>query len=179
MVIIMSKNKEKKISILYLSKSGHTKAMAELIAAGCKMVEGIIVKVMDIHQCDSIFLQESDCIIIGTPTYYTGMAAEMKEWLDNESGKYKLGGKLGGAFATADFVYGGAELAIQGILTHLMFRGMMVYSGGSFCGNPPIHLGPVAISPSEDETAGAKATSEKLFTIYGKRMAEQTCRLFE
>jgi NAD(P)H dehydrogenase (quinone) len=172
-----------KVSILYFSKSGHTKAMAEQIAYGCKQVEAVQVKVMDIYQCDASFLQESNCVIIGTPTYYTGMPSEVKEWLDHESGKYLLGGKLGGAFATADYVYGGAELAIQGILTHMMFRGMMVYSSGNFCGNPPIHLGPIAIFSGQNNTCpdtscDSSTTEENIFTIYGKRMAEQACRLF-
>lgn len=162
-----------KIAILYYSKSGNTKAMAEHLANGCKQVNNVQVKVMDIYQCDASFLKESQCVIIGTPTYYTDMAAEMKVWLDHESGKYNLSGKLGGAFATADFNYGGAELAMQGILVHLMFRGMMVYSGGNSYGNPPIHLGPVAISPAIEES------TYQLFSLYGKRMAEQTCKLFQ
>lgn len=170
-------NDKIKISILYFSRLGHTKAMAEQIAIGCNMIDGTQVKVMDIHQCDTTFLQESDCVIIGTPTYYTGMASEMKEWLDHESGKYNLSGKLGGAFATADFIYGGSELAIQGILAHLMFRGMVVYSSGNSCGNPPIHLGPVSISSDQDKPSSYTG-SENLFTIYGTRIAKQTHKLF-
>ena len=73
-------HQEIKIAILYYSKSGNTKVMAEHIANGCKQVNYVQVKLMDICQCDASFLKESQCVIIGTPTYYTDMAAEMKVW---------------------------------------------------------------------------------------------------
>lgn len=159
------------ISILYYSNSGITKNMAEHIASGCNLVPNTFAKTMAIHEIDYDFLDNSSCVIIGTPTYYASMASKMKQWLDEDSGKCKLQGKLGGAFATAGYIHGGGDLAIQGILTHMLFQGMVIYSGGGTCGEPPIHLGPVAISNSPE-------SYQALFETYGKRMAQQAQNLF-
>lgn len=93
----------------------------------------------------------------------------MKVWLEG-AGKYNLTGKLGGAFATANYVHGGADIAMQCVLLHLMMTGMMVYSGGGSKGTPVIHLGPVAIG-------GELEKYEELSEIYGKRFAEQTAAI--
>lgn len=160
-----------KMSVLYFSKSGCTKEMAETIVKGMESINGVETKVMSISEIDDEFVKESMCVVIGTPTYYTNLAAEVKMWLDTQSGKYALAGKLGGAFATANFVHGGAHNAIQNILTHLTFMGMLIYSGGNACGNPPIHIGPVAVSAQRDEY-------KPVFEIYGQRMAKKATELF-
>ena len=90
----------------------------------------------------------------------------MKACLESAPAKLNVAGKLGGAYATAAFIHGGGDLAIQCVLTHLLVDGMMVYSSGQAKGLPVIHLGPVAIAPDLDAFAD-------LFRIYGKRMAEQ------
>lgn len=154
-----------KLAIVYFSASGNTKHMAEEIKKGAESIENVVVKTMSIKEMDKDFIDESTCVIFGTPTYYASMAAEMKLWLDKESGKYNLAGKLGGAFATEVYVHGGADIAIQGILVHLLCLGMMTYSGGGAMGNPVIHMGPVAI-------AGKLESFEQVFQTYGQRMAQ-------
>ena len=111
-------------------------------------------------------MKESNALIVGTPTYNGSLSGKVKIWLEAELVKLNVAGKLGGAFATAAFIHGGGDLAIQTILTHLMVDGMMVYSSGQSKGMPVIHLGPVAIAPNIDDFAD-------LFRIYGQRMAEQ------
>ena len=48
--------------------------------------------------------------------------------------------------------------------------GMMTYSGGSACGKPVIHLGPVGMSQDID-------SFKELFVTYGKRMGEQLLKV--
>ena len=60
-------------------------------------------------------------------------------------------------------------MALQTILTHMLFFGMMVYSSGSSA-KPPIHMGPVAID-------GIPETKE-IFAEYGRRMAKQAKQIF-
>ncbi|NLY36637.1 MAG: flavodoxin [Tissierellia bacterium] len=160
-----------KISVLYFSEEGSTKTMAETIVKGMVSVEEVEAKSMSIDDIDRAYLKESSCVVIGTPTHYASMAAEVKSWLDTKSVKLNLGGKLAGAFATAGYIHGGADIAIQNILTHMTFLGMLIYSGGSACGKPPIHLGPVAISSKLDEFTD-------LFEVYGQRMASKAKELF-
>ena len=160
-----------KLSVLCFSKTGNTARMAQAIAEGMASVEGTEVRTFPLDGIDADFVKESGCVVLGTPAYVASMAAAVKTWLDSESGKYGLAGKLGGAFATADYVHGGGDMAIQGILTHFMVRGMLVYSGGGSKGRPFIHLGPVAIS-------GELEKYEPTFRVYGERMARTALELF-
>ena len=82
-----------------------------------------------------------------------------------------LAGKLGGAFATADYVHGGGELGIQSILDHMLVLGMLAYSGGGSFGKPVIHLGPVSVN-------GLSEDFSETFETYGKRMATKAVELF-
>ena len=72
--------------------------------------------------------------------------------------------KLGGAFATEQYIHGGGETTISELLTFELCCGMAVYSGGSSFGEPFIHLGPVGLS-------GDIKNFRELFQAYGKRFA--------
>ena len=159
-----------KLSIVYDSKTGNTAKMAEYIIEGVAQVAGAEAKAFSIESIDEAYVKESDALIVGTPTYNGYLTASMKAWLESAPVKLNVAGKLGGAYATAAFIHGGGDLAIQCILTHLMVDGMMVYSSGQAKGMPVIHLGPVAIGPDLDSFA-------ELFRIYGKRMAEQAMQI--
>ena len=160
-----------KASILYYSKSGHTKQMAEVMAETMAALPDMEARAFDIVVIDDDFFAESDCVILGPPTYVASMAAPVKVWLDQAIRKYPVAGKLCGAFATADYLHGGAEIAIQEILTHFLTMGGLAYSGGGAFGKPVIHLGPVALS--ED-----LAKTEENFRLYAQRMATETKTLF-
>lgn len=159
-----------KLSIVYDSKTGSTAKMAEYIAEGVRTVPGAEARVFPITAVDEDYVKASSALIVGTPTYNGSLTARMKAWLEEAPAKLDVAGKLGGAFATAAFIHGGGDLAIQCVLTHLMVDGMMVYSGGHVHGMPVIHLGPVAISPELDSFA-------PLFRTYGQRMAQQAAKL--
>ncbi len=154
------------ISIIYESKTGNTAKAAQYIIEGIEKVADVQAKAFQIGDIDERYVKESNALIVGTPTYNGSLSGKVKMWLETELVKLNVAGKLGGAFATAAFIHGGGDLAIQTILTHLMVDGMMVYSSGQSKGMPVIHLGPVAISPNMDDFT-------ELFRIYGQRMAEQ------
>lgn len=158
------------ISIIYHSKSGNTAKMANYIIEGILSTNCVKAKAFSIDNIDSDYVKASDALIVGSPTYNGYLSAKLKEWLEFGPAKLNVAGKLAGAYATAAFIHGGGDLAIQCILTHLIVDGMMAYSGGQSKGMPVIHLGPVAISPNVDEYA-------ELFRLYGKRMAEQVIAL--
>lgn len=159
-----------KIAIVYDSKTNNTAKAAEYIVEGAVKAEGVEAKAFHIDNIDEVFVKESSALIVGSPTYNGYLSGKLKVWLESEPVKLNVAGKLGGAFATAAFIHGGADLAIQCILTHLMVDGMMVYSSGQAKGMPVIHLGPVGISTNLDDFAD-------LFRIYGQRFAEQASSL--
>lgn len=161
-----------KMSVLYYSRTNNTKKMAEFIAEGMRSVPGVETGVFALDAVDADFVKESRCVVLGTPTYLATMAAAVKVWLDESSRNYGLPGKIGGAFATEDYLHGGADIAVQSVLAHMMVMGMLAYSGGGSKGKPVIHLGPVAMKDRLDE-------ARETFLIYGKRMAEKTVELFQ
>lgn len=160
-----------KMSVLYYSKTGNTKQMAEEIVAGMLEVENAEARAMSIGEVDDDWLNESQCIVVGTPIYVADMCGEVKGWLEGAFMKYKPMGKIGGAFATADYIHGGGELGIQNILNHMLVFGMLTYSGGAAAGKPVVHLGPVGWGGHLDENREA-------FRLYGQRMAKKTLEVF-
>ena len=158
------------ISIIYYSKTGKTLDMAKEIEKGMKCIENIEVGIFEVDNIDYDFINESRAVIFGTPTYYANTCWQIKKWFD-ESWQFNLAGKIGGAFATANFQQGGADSAILTIINHLMVKGMLVYSGGSALGDPYIHLGPVALRDTFEE-------SREMFRVFGKRIAEKCIELF-
>ena len=164
-----------KLAICYFSATGRTEAMANAIAAGIlEQAPGCEVRCLHIDQVDRdhpdavSFVDAADGILIGTPDYYAAECWQMKKWLDNCP--CKLAGKLAGAFATANVTVGGPGVAIEHILTHLLVRGCMVYSGGSACGQPFIHLGPVCFRDQEPDGLS-------LMRIFGQRFAAQVSKI--
>lgn len=160
-----------KMSVLYYSRSGNTKKMAEVIAEGMRRIQGVETGIFPLDGIDASFVKDSKCVVLGTPTYLASMAAAVKVWLDESSATVPVAGKICGAFATQDYLHGGGDLAIQSILSHLMVKGGLVYSGGGAHGKPVIHLGPVALKDHLDD-------ARETFLTYGERMAKMTAELF-
>lgn len=160
-----------KIAVVYHSESGNTAKMAVEVVKGLTSVEGIEAKAFSLDEADKAYIKESRAIILGTPVYAGTFSGKMKMWLETQTRDLELGGKLGGAFATARFVHGGGCVAIQSILSHLLVLGLMVYSSGAAKGQPVIHYGPVALG--DDLPAYAE-----VFQIYGRRLAEQAKAIF-
>ena len=129
-----------KILIIYYSRTGNTKRMAEEIAKGIdkEKIHRELKRVEDVKVND---LLEYDGIIIGSPTYYGTMASPVKKLLDDSVRFHgELEGKIGGAFASSANVGGGNETTILDILHAMLIHGMVIE--GDSQGD---HYGPVAI----------------------------------
>ncbi len=160
-----------KATIVYQSSGGNTKKMAELMAEAMNTVEGVEAKAFSIENVDYDFAKESKCLIAGSPIYMATMTAAMHTWLQTNLRDCNPSGKLGGAFATANYVHGGGELGIRNTLDIMLVMGMLTYSGGGSFGVPVIHLGPLGIGEKMDETVAN-------FEIYAKRMAQKAVEIF-
>ena len=161
-----------KLTVLYHSVTGNTKQIAEAVAEGMKSIESVESLTFPIEEIDEEWIKESKCVVLGTPIYYASVSGAVKCFLESPCRKYKLAGKLGGAFATANYVHGGGELGIRLILDHMLCHGMLTYSGGVSYENPVIHLGPVAIADRLEE-------SMETFKLYGQRMAIKSTEIFK
>lgn len=150
-----------KVLIVYHSRTGNTREMAELIAKGVKRVESVEVEVKPVQETRVEELLNVEGVVIGSPTYYGSMAAEIKKFLD-ESVKFhgKLEGKVGGAFSSSANIAGGNETTIMSILQSLLIHGMIVQ--GSSKGD---HYGPVSVGKPDER-------SKNQCIEYGQRIAE-------
>ncbi len=129
-----------KILILYHSATGNTKSMAYFVEEGAKG-EGVTVDVKDVCEAKADDLLAYDGIIIGSPTYYGSMAAQVKALIDESVSFHgKLQGKVGAAFSSAANIGGGNETTILDILNAMLIHGMVVQ--GDSKGD---HYGPVSI----------------------------------
>ena len=155
-----------KIIVIYYSKTGNTKKMAELIGEGVKDA-GVEVTVKDVLQVNASELLDYQGIIMGSPTYYGTMAYQIKKLLD-ESVKFhsKLEGKVGAAFSSSANIAGGNETTVLDILNAMLIHGMIIR--GDSQGD---HYGPVAIGAPDSR-------SSKECLRLGSRVAELVKKLF-
>ena len=129
-----------KILVAYYSRTGTTRKMAEAIAEGINN-EGAFAILKEIKDVKADELLEYDGLVIGSPTYYGSMAAEIKKLFD-DSVKFhgKLDGKVGAAFSSSANIGGGNETTILDILNAMLIHGMIIQ--GDPLGD---HYGPVSI----------------------------------
>lgn len=154
-----------KALVIYYSRSGNTQKMAQLIGEGINR-EGVEAQVKDIKDVQAEDLLKYEAIVIGSPTYYGTMAAEIKKLFDDSVRFHgKLDGKVGGAFASSANIAGGNETTILDILNAMLIHGMIVQ------GDPQgDHYGPVAINAPD-------ARSIKECARFGSRLAKLVKRI--
>ena len=80
-----------KMMVLYYSKTGNTKKMAEVIAQGMERVPNAQAKTCSIEAVDEAWAKESKCIVLGSPIYMANVCAAVKAW---KSGRGVCYGKL-------------------------------------------------------------------------------------
>jgi len=136
-----------RVSVIYHSETGNTQKMAELICEGI-LAGGCEAKIMSVDDLDREYIKESKSVLFGSPTYYGTMSWKMKRLMDTFP--VKLEGKLGAPFASAAWKGGGGyELTEIALISGMLIRGMMIYSGGVVTGMPPTHFGAVSAASPE------------------------------
>lgn len=148
--------------VIYHSRSGNTKQMAEVIAEAMTD-EGVATKCKNVTDASVDDLMAADAIVIGSPTYYGHMAAPIAQLLDDSVAKHgKFDGKIGAAFSSSANIGGGNETTILNITHALLIHGMVIQ------GDPQgDHYGPVSIGKPDDRVIDQCKRR-------GKRIAELT-----
>ena len=93
----------RKVLILYYSGSGNTKKMAKAIAEAMKS-STMNVTIEDTGKFDISSLPNFDSIVLGSPTYFSNVAWQVKKVIDESIVHYdggKLKGKVAGIFTSA------------------------------------------------------------------------------
>ncbi len=153
-----------KVLIVYYSRTGNTERMANIIAEAIKE-NNVDVECKKVENTDPKELLDVDGVVIGSPTYYGSMAAEIKKFID-ESVTYhgKLEGKVGAAFSSAAIT--GQETTVMSILEALLIHGMIIQgdSGGQ-------HYGATTVGKPDNNEV-------KWCQRFGRRIAELVNLIF-
>ena len=156
------------VLVIYYSRTGNTKKLAEAIAGGVKEVkdvECIIKPVSEVTKDDFLL---SDGIIAGSPVYFGTMSAEMKELFDKFIGlRRQMEDKIGAAFATSGDPSGGKETTIFSILQAMLIYGMIIV------GDPLDATGHYGVSCTGAPDSRTSSNAMKL----GKRVASLVKKL--
>ena len=156
-----------KVLIIYYSRGGNTQKMASFIKSGVES-EGLEVTLKDVVKTKAEELLDYEGIVIGSPTYYGSMAAEIKKLLDDSVSFHgKLEGKVGAAFSSSANIGGGNETTITDILNAMLIHGMIIQ--GNWQGD---HYGPVSIGFPDERV-------EKQCKALGQRVAKLVKKLYK
>jgi NAD(P)H dehydrogenase (quinone) len=197
------------VLILYYSSYGHIEAMARAVAQGAAEVAGaeVAVKrvpelvpddvaakagvklVQDAPFADPNELGDYDAIIVGAPTRFGNMAAQMRNFLDQTGplwAKGALVGKVGAAFTSTASQHGGQETTLVSMHATLLHHGMVIvglpysFAGntemGEISGGTPYGASTIAGAdgsrrPSANELAGARFQGRHVAEIAAKLSA--------
>ncbi len=115
------------VLILYFSKGGNTRKLAQAIAKGVEDVKGVSAVLKKTSEVTKDDFLESDGVIAGSPVYFGVMAAELKKVFDDFVGvRKKMEGKVGAAFATSGDPTGGKETTMMSIIQAMLIYGMVI-----------------------------------------------------
>ena len=153
--------------VVYYSKTGNTKEMADIIAKSMN-ASGLPTDCKPVEKTKVDDLLASDAIVAGSPTYYGQMAPALMQLFTDSVAKHgALTGKIGAAFSSSANIGGGNETTIMGILEAMLIHGMVIQ--GDSQGD---HFGPVSIGrPDERVTSQCQRL--------GKKIAQLTAKLFD
>ncbi|WP_326523877.1 NAD(P)H:quinone oxidoreductase [Sphingomonas sp.] len=198
-----------RVLILYYSSYGHIETLARAIAEGVAEVPGAEAVVKRVPElvpedvcrasgiktdqeapvADPAELGDYDAIIIGTPTRFGNMAAQMRNFLDQTGGLWARGaliGKAGSVFTSTASQHGGQEATLLSTQVTLMHHGMVIvglpYSWpgnaqmAEIGGGTPYGISTIAGAdgsrlPSENELEGARFQGRHVAQIASKLAA--------
>jgi NAD(P)H dehydrogenase (quinone) len=191
------------ILVLYYSRHGATRRLAELIAQGIDAVADTqallrtvppvapvtetaappvppdgspYVELADLESCAALAL--------GSPTRFGNMAAPLKHFLDGTSGIWlsgALAGKPAAVFTSSSSLHGGQESTLLSMMLPLLHHGMLIV--GLPYSEADVHHtrsggGPYGASHHATETAAPVTAEEaRLALALGRRLASTAVRL--
>jgi len=187
------------ILVLYYSRNGHVKKLAEEIAQGvesagmearlrtvpavsavCEAIEEDIPDSGDLY-CSEDDLTHCSGLLIGSPTRFGNMAAPLKYFIDGSAGLWANGSlinKPAGVFTSTSSLHGGQESTLLSMMIPLLHHGMLIT--GIPYSEPSLHSTarggtPYGASHVENDTLSSDEIA--LCRAQGKRMAQLAAQL--
>lgn len=197
----MSPTSNPYILILYYSRNGHVKMLAEQIAQGVEAagLEGRLRTVpavstvcestaADIPDSGDIYCCETDLaacsgLLLGSPTRFGNMAAPLKYFLDSTANLWLNGSlinKPAGVFTSTSSLHGGQESTLLSMMLPLLHQGMVV--AGVPYSEPSLNAtqsGGTPYGASHVETDSLQLSDEErqICQAQGRRIAELAIKL--
>jgi NAD(P)H dehydrogenase (quinone) len=202
------------VQVIFYSTYGHVWKLAEAVAEGARAVAGTDVKLLRVAEtlpadvlakmgateaqkafahvpvADPKNLSVAHAIILGTPTRYGLVTAQMQAFLDATGGHWVSGaliGRVGSGFTSTASQHGGQETTLLGLSTFFFHMGMVIagvpysaqellkldeMSGGTPYGASTIAGPKGERQPSANELAVARAQGRHVATIAVKLAAK-------
>jgi NAD(P)H dehydrogenase (quinone) len=200
----MTKNLNGTILVIYYSRNGATRQLAELIAEGIESVPGATARIRTVPSVSATSeatepeipasgppyvehkdLEECIGLALGSPTRFGNMASAMKYFLDNTTSQWLSGaliGKPASVFTSTGSMHGGQESTLLSMMIPLMHHGMLMvglpYSNQELMstqtGGSPYGVTHYA---KTDGSAPISSDEKKLAIAQGKRLAEIALKL--
>ena len=191
------------ILVLYYSRHGTVREMAQLIARGVEMI-GAHARIRTVPELSTICeatasdipdsgapyvepkdLEECAGLVLGSPTRFGNMAAPLKYFLDSTSGLWLKGaliGKPAAVFTASASMHGGNESTLLSMMLPLLHHGMLIvglpYSekelASTTAGGTPYGASRVV---GEQHDKPVTEAEKKLCIALGKRIAETALKL--
>ena len=120
----------KRIAVVYASRYGHTKLLAEHVASGAGGVPGTEVAVYTAGEAELALdeLDAADAIVFGTATYMGSAASEMKHFMESAAGRWfdrSWCDKIAGGFTNSSNFSGDKLMTMQELVVFAMQMGMI------------------------------------------------------
>jgi NAD(P)H dehydrogenase (quinone) len=138
------------ILVLYYSRTGSVRQMAQFVARGVEMVPGTSARLRTVPAVSTLTeaseadipddgapyvehkdLEECAGLALGSPTRFGNMAAPMKYFLDGLGAQWLRGtlvGKPAAVFTASSSMHGGQETTLLSMMLPLMHHGMTIVS---------------------------------------------------
>jgi NAD(P)H dehydrogenase (quinone) len=192
------------ILILYYSRNGATRKLAELIAQGVDSVPGCEARLRTVPAVSTVAeatqpdvplhgapyvelrdLEECAALALGSPTRFGNMAAPLKYFIDGTSSQWLAGtlaGKPACVFTSTGSLHGGQEATLLSMMIPLLHHGMLLL--GVPYTEPRLMTTTSGGTPyGASHWAGAQGghaiseDSKALAVALGVRLARTTCKL--
>lgn len=192
------------ILVLYYSRHGATRRLAELIAQGIDSVEGCEARLRTVPAVSTVAqatepdipahgapyvelgdLEQCAALALGSPTRFGNMAAAMKYFWDGTSAQWlsgTLSGKPACVFTSTGSLHGGQESTLLSMMLPLMHHGMLLL--GLPYTHPELMTTASGGSPYGathwSGANGAQQISDETKTLsiaLGRRLAQTACKL--
>ena len=136
------------ILVLYYSRGGATASLAQQVARGVELVDGMSARLRtvpavsanseqtqsDIPDDGPLYCEPDDLrhcagLVLGSPTRFGNMAAPLKYFIDQTSGLWLSGSlvdKPAAAFTSTSSLHGGQESTLLTMMLPLLHHGMVI-----------------------------------------------------